>query len=209
MIARSTPKPSPRRVALPLDAPVFDAHCHVLNLEYLLAEGVQILWDMVHGTYPLPPESAFAHSGLPRPDFEHRDRIAEAESFLAWVLQIAFAAFRGEMANVDELRRAGARVWQVPSLNLVPLMMDVYSPFAPPLAPDEWVAAPTALLTTENPWNTRARADAVSSTGSSPVERSAVRVPSTASSSTPGSDAIPSTPPSSRSSISAPDRAYP
>ncbi|MCX7030384.1 MAG: hypothetical protein NTU62_09725, partial [Spirochaetes bacterium] len=117
--------------------PVFDAHCHVFNLEYLLLEATQILWDMIRGEYPLPPEAMIEDTVAIRPDFELRNPLDAAEHLLAWIVEIGFAAFQSETANVKELRRTAARVWRVDTLSLVPLMMDIYYLFASPLGLEE------------------------------------------------------------------------
>jgi len=129
----------PRKTApLVHGATVYDAHCHVLNLEYLLFEAVQILYDMIRGTYPLGGADPLAHVEPMAPDFEIASPLEQAEGFLAWVVQISRAAFRSEAANVAELRRAAAKTWGVADLSMIPLMMDIYYMFSPPLAPEGW-----------------------------------------------------------------------
>jgi hypothetical protein len=116
---------------------VFDAHCHVLNLEYLMLETIQILWDMMRGTYPLPREAAIDKTLAVHPEFELRYPVEAATGFLSWLIEIGRAAFRSEEADVKEMRRTAQKVWAVEQLQLVPLMMDVYFMFAPPLGPEE------------------------------------------------------------------------
>jgi predicted TIM-barrel fold metal-dependent hydrolase len=113
--------------------PVFDAHCHVFNLEYLLLEITQILWDMIRGEYPLPSDSMIEDTVAIRPDFEVRSPIDAAEHFLAWIIEIGFAAIGSEAAHARDLRRNALRVWHVDRISLVALMMDIYFMFAPPL----------------------------------------------------------------------------
>jgi predicted TIM-barrel fold metal-dependent hydrolase len=114
---------------------VFDAHCHLFNVDYLLHEILQILWDMIHGTYPLPTDSMIEESVVVRPDFEVRSPLDAAEHFLAWIIEIGAAAIGSEAAHARELRRNAARVWGVDTISLVALMMDIYFMFAPRLGP--------------------------------------------------------------------------
>jgi predicted TIM-barrel fold metal-dependent hydrolase len=111
----------------------FDAHCHVFNLEYLLLEVAQILWDMIRGEYPLPSDSMIEDTVAIRPDFEVRDPLDAAEHFLGWIVEIGFAAIGSEAAHARDLRRNASRVWHVDGISLVALMMDIYFMFAPPL----------------------------------------------------------------------------
>jgi predicted TIM-barrel fold metal-dependent hydrolase len=119
--------------SFPGDMPVFDAHCHVFNLEYLLLEIAQILWDMIHGAYPLPTDRMIEDTVALRTDFEVRDPLDAAEHFLGWIVEIGFAAIGSEAAHVRDLRRNASRVWSVDRIGLVALMMDIYYMFAPPL----------------------------------------------------------------------------
>ncbi len=130
---------SPPGAAAPFTggAPVFDAHCHVFNLEYLLLEIAQILWDMIRGEYPLPPDHVIEDTIAIRSDFEVRDPLDAAEHFLAWIMEIGFAAIGSETAHVRDLRRNASRVWRVDGINLIALMMDIYFMFAPPLGAQE------------------------------------------------------------------------
>ena len=116
---------------------MFDAHCHVLNLEYLMLESIQILWDMMRGTYPLPQEGAVDKTVAIRAGFELRYPVEAAAGFLSWLIEIGLAAFRSEEADVEDMRRTAQRAWGVSQLQLVPLMMDVYFMFAPPLGPED------------------------------------------------------------------------
>ncbi|HUI72066.1 MAG TPA: amidohydrolase family protein [Spirochaetia bacterium] len=127
---------SGRRRTVPIvrGVPVFDAHCHVFNLEYLLLEITQILWDMIRGEYPLPSEQMIEDTIAVRPDFEVRSPLDAAEHFLAWILEIGFAAIGSEAAHVRELRQNASRIWNVDRIGLVPLMMDIYFLFAPSIA---------------------------------------------------------------------------
>ncbi len=126
-----------RRNTKPAESDLFfDAHCHVLNLEYLILETVQILWDMVRGAYPLPTESAIEKTVAIRPSFELRYPFDAVQTFMAWLIGIGRAAFQSEVKDVKDMRRAAHRAWKTENLGLVPLMMDIYFMFAPPLGPE-------------------------------------------------------------------------
>jgi len=142
---------------------VYDGHCHVLNLEYLLLESVQILYDMVRGTYPLGSGAPLDHVQPVVPDFELNNPLEEAERLLAWVIQISKAAFHTQAANVRELRRVAAKVWGVPSLTIVPLMMDIYYLFSPPLAPATWEPPQPPRVATRRQAHARALTERVTS----------------------------------------------
>ncbi len=119
----------------------FDAHCHVLNLEYLILETIQILWDMVRGAYPLPTESDIEKTVAIRPSFELRYPFEAVQTFMAWLIGIGRAAFQSEAKDVKDMRRTALRTWKTENLSLVPLMMDIYFMFAPPLGPEGPVPA--------------------------------------------------------------------
>jgi predicted TIM-barrel fold metal-dependent hydrolase len=141
--------------------PVFDAHCHVFNLEYLLLEVTQILWDMIRGTYPLPTDTMIEDTVAIRPDFELKNPLDAAEHLAGWIMEIGMAAFQSEAANVREIRRTAARTWKARTIGLVPLMMDIYFMFAPPLGPeasDETGTSRSTGVPGDDPRDERARA---------------------------------------------------
>lgn len=121
-----------RSSRVPGDA-IFDAHCHVFNLEYLVLETGQMIWDMLRGAYPrLDPDQRRNSLSL-LPELNGVPVVDDAERLLAWAVEILIAAFGSEAANADRLRAAARSRWGVRRLNLVPLMMDIYYLYAPPL----------------------------------------------------------------------------
>ncbi len=126
---------------------IFDAHCHVFNLEYLVLEIGQIIFDMIRGSYPRLHEDERLNALALFPQGEGRPLIEEAEDLLQWILEIGEAALDSEADNARMLSRAARRSWRVKNLNCIPLMMDIYYIFAPPLrAPGDAGGAAEAAL---------------------------------------------------------------
>jgi len=107
---------------------MFDAHCHIFTIYYLILEVINMGWDMLWHTYPSDPPK------------DTDDNSVELScgyiwEFLKWLLGVLDAAFGTEKENMDALRKA-ARCAGWPNLNLcnrlitVPLMMDIYYMFA-------------------------------------------------------------------------------
>jgi predicted TIM-barrel fold metal-dependent hydrolase len=117
----------------------FDAHCHVFNLEYLLLEAGQMLWDAIIGRYPeaapgtIHEDLAFERSGA--------ERLGGIETFIRWAVQLLGAALSSETENARFLRKAADEAWGEKDLGLVPLMMDIYYMYAPPLREGASLAA--------------------------------------------------------------------
>lgn len=112
--------------------PVFDAHCHVFNFEYLVLEAGQIIWDLLRGAYPRASDRRLAALS---PGLDGSKLVDEAENLLAWILEILIAGFNSEAGNAARLRAAAKRTWRVRKLSLIPLMMDIYYLYAEPLEP--------------------------------------------------------------------------
>jgi predicted TIM-barrel fold metal-dependent hydrolase len=129
---------------------LFDAHCHVFNLEYLLLEICQIIHDMAHGSYP---GMARAEEGAKSAPGQAAGPMDMAENFLSWLLQIGIAAVESEKSNVAFVREAAKKSWKYKGLSLVPLMMDIYYLYAPPLAAgqrlSDWKAGFATLKASE------------------------------------------------------------
>lgn len=105
----------------------YDAHCHLFNLNYLLLESANILFDLLLGKYG----SAV-------------DKTARKESvwknvlnFIKWVKELPDGFFDSEAEHLDHLQEALGLSWKGQSVakpvKIVPLMMDIYYTFAQPV----------------------------------------------------------------------------
>ena len=108
----------------------FDAHCHLFDLSYLMREAGHILHDLIAGDYPhqAPPEGV---------DFPDGPR-SYAYHLLKWLGQIRAAARGPEADNLAMVLDACAKAHgDGMPVSAVPLMMDIYFMFAPPVQAGE------------------------------------------------------------------------
>jgi predicted TIM-barrel fold metal-dependent hydrolase len=102
----------------------FDAHCHVFNLEYLFREAAQMAWDYFWGLYPKAARSPEEKNAISFVD--------NLKNIFTWIIQIASAAFGSEERNAQFVMDCGKETFHK-DICIVPLMMDIYYMFAPPL----------------------------------------------------------------------------
>ncbi len=101
----------------------FDAHCHVFDLEYLMYEAGQILWDRICGRYPIHRARA---RGV------ERGRTPGLDDYLEWAAELGKALAGDEDENLEAVLSAVRGTWGAPA-GAIPLMMDIYYMFDDPL----------------------------------------------------------------------------
>jgi predicted TIM-barrel fold metal-dependent hydrolase len=100
----------------------FDAHCHVFDLEFLMYEVGQVIWDRVCGRYPIHRARGM-----------RRGREPDLEDYLRWASEIGQALAGDEDENLEAVFAAIRGTWPGCQPCAVPLMMDVYYMFDDPL----------------------------------------------------------------------------
>jgi predicted TIM-barrel fold metal-dependent hydrolase len=111
---------------------VFDAHCHVFNLEYLLLETEQMILDALRGRYPLRRQTETKVGAGTSERGPIRDVVKKATALLRWLRELYGAAMGDERRNAEFLFTVGSEVFRK-EICIMPLMMDIYYMFGPPL----------------------------------------------------------------------------
>jgi predicted TIM-barrel fold metal-dependent hydrolase len=127
-----------RRRKAPAGELWMDAHCHVFNVDYLVSEASQIMYDMLRGAYPMAEKER--REGLSQGKARKLSIAGRAgapdqgvQRFIQWALETLDAGFDSEKGNADFIRKTGKSSFKVDDFGLMPLMMDIYYMYAPPL----------------------------------------------------------------------------
>lgn len=109
----------------------FDAHCHIFNLNYLLLESGNILFDMILGHYPKARVALRA---------DQRSVFDPVINFIKWINEIGNACLGSEEENLNQVLSVGRKAWSdkgAGAMTAIPLMMDIYYMFAPVVSAGE------------------------------------------------------------------------
>ena len=104
----------------------FDAHCHIFNLSYALREIKTMLFDKLTGSYPAEIKPVFITSE------EKEISDSDFRKKLFRIIELFTSTVRSEKGNLAYLRKQTQEVWGIPA-GAIPLMMDIYYIFAPPV----------------------------------------------------------------------------
>lgn len=104
----------------------FDAHCHIFNLTYALREIKAMLFDKITGRYPEEIRPAF------RTMREKEKSESDFRKKLFRIVELFTATVRTEKGNFNYLQEKIRDAWGIES-GAIPLMMDIYYFFAPPV----------------------------------------------------------------------------
>lgn len=103
----------------------YDAHCHLMNMGYVALEAREWLSDKKRG------QVRSAHQDSPNFPSDPIESIGE---FFKWIKGLAVAGFRSEEYHLKVLNQAARKFWGPDAeLRTVPLMMDIYFLFSPPV----------------------------------------------------------------------------
>lgn len=106
--------------------PVFDAHCHIFNVYYLLDELANILWDLIRDKYPLK-------ECVKKSDAKTKhEKIKSAKLLINWLFEIIDSFFDSDEENMNLLIDKGSNAWGISEndMCIIPLMMDIFYMFA-------------------------------------------------------------------------------
>ena len=104
----------------------FDAHCHIFNLSYALKEIKAMLFDKVTGRYPDEVKPVF------RTREEKESSDSDFRKKLFRIVELFTSTVRSEKGNLAYLRKQTQEAWGI-TAGAIPLMMDIYYFFAPPV----------------------------------------------------------------------------
>ncbi len=105
----------------------FDAHCHIFNLSYALREIKVMLFDRITGRYPDEVKPSFR-------TLEEKERSdSDFRKKLFRILELFTATVRSEKGNLGYLQKKTREAWNI-NTGAIPLMMDIYYFFAPPVS---------------------------------------------------------------------------
>ncbi len=103
-----------------------DAHCHIFNLSYALREIRAMLFDRITGRYPEEVKPSFR-------TLEEKERSdSDFRKKLFRILELFTSTVRSEKGNLDYLQKKIRDAWGI-NAGVIPLMMDIYYFFAPPV----------------------------------------------------------------------------
>lgn len=109
----------------------FDAHCHIFNLGFVLKEIKTMLFDWVIGKYPTAEKAMFQTK-------EEQDKSKkEFRAKLFRMIELLSSTVRPEKDNFRFLQNQVNDAWGI-SIGAIPLMMDIYYFFAPPVTEDDF-----------------------------------------------------------------------
>ena len=110
----------------------FDAHCHIFNISYLLKEAKEIFFHWVIGNYP--NEDGQRSKGLFKSD-DRESFKSKLKDLLKQIYELGSACVDTEEDNFLFIRDQAKSTWNI-ELGAIPLMMDIYYYFAPPVTED-------------------------------------------------------------------------
>jgi len=104
----------------------YDVHCHIFNLSYALREIKAMFFDKVTGRYPEEIRPAFRTP-------EERERSeSDFRKKLFRIVELFTSTVRTEKGNFTYLQEKIRDTWGIEA-GAIPLMMDIYYFFAPPV----------------------------------------------------------------------------
>lgn len=104
----------------------FDAHCHIFNLSYALREIKTMFFDKVTGRYPEEIRPSF------RTMKEKEKSESDFRKKLFRIVELFTSTVRTEKGNFNYLKEKIRDAWGIEA-GAIPLMMDIYYFFAPPV----------------------------------------------------------------------------
>lgn len=106
--------------------PVFDAHCHIFNAQYLLDEAANMLWDFMWGRYPYQKKDALSEIS------QKHKHIEKLKLLIRWLFELREALSDSEEENMNLLIDKGSEAWKInrSDMKIIPLMMDIFYMFA-------------------------------------------------------------------------------
>ncbi|MBI9067255.1 MAG: amidohydrolase family protein [Salinivirgaceae bacterium] len=108
----------------------FDAHCHIFNLRYLLKEAKEIFFTWIIGDYPTAEKFAF------KSDAEKQKIKEDFKTKLIHLVELLSATVRSEKRNFRFIQNQANEAWKI-KVGAIPLMMDIFYIFAPPITEDD------------------------------------------------------------------------
>ena len=102
-----------------------DAHCHVFNLKFILKEIKKMLFDWLTGEYP---REIIITKEKPEPKKEKKIFIQK----LIRMAEMLSATVHSEKTNFRFIQEEAKAAWGI-TIGAIPLMMDIYYFFAPPV----------------------------------------------------------------------------
>jgi predicted TIM-barrel fold metal-dependent hydrolase len=108
----------------------FDAHCHIFNISFALREIKAMFFDWITGNYPSEEKSLYkTKEEQVRLKIGFRNRLFR-------MIELLSSTVRHENDNLEFIRSQVKAAWEI-SAGTIPLMMDIYYIFAPPVCEDD------------------------------------------------------------------------
>ncbi len=108
----------------------FDAHCHIFNISFALREIKTMFFDWMIGNYPTGEKSFYKTKAE-----QVRSKIIFRNKLFR-MIELLSSTVRHEKSNLKFIRSQVKDAWKISS-GAIPLMMDIYYIFAPPVYEDD------------------------------------------------------------------------
>ena len=137
---------------------IFDAHCHIFNIRYLVKEVIKMLWDFIDHTYPLDT-STNNSKGVRKKNIKSKNQsntIDDIKEYFKWLFQIGESLVDNEKKNMKLLQEKAHNAWPLllpdkNSLAIIPLMMDIFYMFDSTLGKGEKITSPLSVNSGKKP----------------------------------------------------------